>query len=299
MTFNENAKLDTSGVQKRGRGAKTAAIGGGSIGLLIVAFLASQFLGVDLTGLVSGMDQGQQTQQQEVEGGGLAEQCQTGADANQQIDCRMVGVQNSLADYWETESAAVGVTYEQPGFILYEGQTSSACGTESNAVGPFYCPGDSSMYVDTSFFQLLTSQLGAKEGPLAEMYVVAHEWGHHIQHQMGVFDNTNRTDTGPTSDGVGIELQADCFAGAWLGEAANTQTDEGVTLLDPPTREQVNVALSAASAVGDDHIQGQQGQVNPESFTHGTSEQRVNWFVTGYEKGTQSCDTFAVSGNEL
>ena len=135
-----------------------------------------------------------------------------------------------------------------------------------------------------------------ENAPLAQIYIVAHEWGHHIQNQTGAMGQANRQDTGPLSDGVRLELQADCYAGMFVGEAASTvDPDTGTTFLVPPTREEVQSALDAAAAVGDDHIQSQSGQVtNPESWTHGSSESRMNWFATGYEQGSmQACDTFA------
>ena len=295
MTFNDNAQLDTSGVQKRGGGRTGAAVGGGSIIVVIIVFLVSQFLGVDLSGLVGGgQSQGGSEQTQSLE------QCKTGADANKNVDCRMVGAQNSLNTYWASQAEAMGIRYTTPGFVLYEGQTQSGCGAASNSVGPFYCPSDSTMYLDTSFFQLMEQQLGAQDGPLAEMYVVSHEWGHHMQYLLGILQQVDNRQTGPTSDGVRLELQADCLAGAWVGQAATTKDAQGNALLREPTREQINNALGAASAVGDDHIQQQSGQgVNPEAFSHGTSEQRRQWFMTGYKSGWQSCDTFSVAGSQL
>jgi predicted metalloprotease len=145
---------------------------------------------------------------------------------------------------------------------------------------------------------VLAQQYGSSAGPLAEMYVVAHEYGHHIQNLTGVFDRADRSGTGDDSDSVRVELQADCYAGMWAGDAATTvDPDTGVTFLEPITREQLADALSAAAAVGDDHIQAQSGGgVNPDTWTHGSSEQRQRWFTTGYEQGTlEACDTFAVA----
>lgn len=296
MTFNDNARLDTSRVQKRGRGAVAGAtIGGGSVIGAIVLFFLSQFLGVDLTGLAGGGLEGQGQEQ-----ASTFEDCKTGADANERVECRMVAVENSLDAYWSSQAGALGVRYRTPGFVVYEGQTQSACGTASNAVGPFYCPADQSMYLDVAFFSLMEQQLGAEDGPLAQMYVVAHEWGHHMQHQLGVLQQISQRDTGPTSDAVRLELQADCFAGAWMKFAATTQDAQGVALLKPFTEEEIRNAIGAARAVGDDHIQSQGGGgVDPESFSHGTSEQRQRWLLTGYEGGWGRCDTFAVPGSQL
>lgn len=296
MTFNENSRLDTSGVQKRGGGRTGVAVGGGSLVVVIVGFLISQFLGVDVTGLLGG---GQTQDQGTYDTQDLAAECQTGADANTNVDCRMVGAANSLDAFWSGQASAMNITYQSPGFVLYTGQTQSACGTASNAVGPFYCPGDETMYIDTDFFTLMEQQLGASDGPLAQMYIVSHEWGHHIQYLLGILQQIDNSQTGPTSDGVRLELQADCFAGAWVGAAAGTRDAEGNTLLQEPTQEQIANALQAAEAVGDDHIQEQSGQVHPESFTHGTSEQRMQWFTTGYKSGWQACDTFSIDGTQL
>ncbi|GGA70899.1 membrane protein [Pseudoclavibacter endophyticus] len=298
MTFNEQSKLDTSGVRRRGGRAGTGvAIGGGGLVVLVIALLASQFLGVDLTGLVGGTDT---EQSQGQEGDVDLDHCQTGADANAYVECRMVGAQNSLESYWSGQGPSMGIDYRTPGFVLYSGQTTSGCGTASNAVGPFYCPGDESMYIDTSFFEILEQSYGSSGGPLAEMYVVAHEYGHHIQHLTGVLGQANTQDRGPASDGVRVELQADCYAGDWVGEAANTTDAEGNQLLQPPTRDEIAQALGAAASVGDDHIQESSGQeVNPEAFSHGSSEQRQRWFITGYEQGWEACDTFSASASEL
>lgn len=295
MTFNDNARIDTSGITKRGGGRTGAVVGGGGILVTLLLFLVSQFLGVDLSGLVGGgQSSGSETQSQGVEG------CQTGADANKNVECRMAGTQNSLDRYWSSQAGALGIQYQTPGFVLYTGQTESACGTASNAVGPFYCPNDKSMYVDASFFDLLESQFGAKDGPLAEMYVVAHEWGHAIQHQTGILQQIDQQATGPDSDSVRLELQADCLAGAWAQNASQTTDASGQQLIQPLTDADIQNALGAASAVGDDHIQqSSSGRVSPESFTHGTSEQRMRWFTTGYKSGWQSCDTFGVAGNQL
>lgn len=298
MTFNEGARLDPSGVQKRsgGRGRTGATLGGGSIIVVVIAFFVSQLLGVDVTGLLSGGA----TSDGGVSGeSGTFEECQSGAAANTDVNCRMVGAQNSLDAYWSAQAEAQGFTYRTPGFVIYENETGSACGTASNAVGPFYCPADNSIYVDVSFFDILQQQYGSSGGPLAQLYVIAHEWGHHLQYELGILQQVGQG-SGPDSDAVRLELQADCFAGAWVGQAATTTDADGVQLLQAPSEQELRDALSAAAAVGDDHIQSSQGgSVQPEAFTHGTSEQRMRWFATGYQQGWQVCDTFAVDGSRL
>lgn len=291
MTFNSGARLDSSKVKRGGRGGAGVAVGGGT---LLVLFLVSQLLGVDLTGLAPATDPaaGSGGEESTVEG------CETGADANANVDCRMVGAYNSLDDYWATALPDLDVQYASPGMYLETGTWQTGCGQASSAMGPFYCPPDQSIYVDTGFFQVLTGQLGADGGPLAEMYVVAHEWGHHLQNLSGTMDRIDRTDTGPTSDGVRLELQADCFAGAWAQNAQSTEDAAGVQLLEPFTQEQLASAMDAAAAVGDDHIQSSQGgSVNPEQWTHGSSESRQQWFLQGYENGPRACDTFAAGAD--
>lgn len=293
MTFNDNARLDSSRVKRGGRGGTAVAVGGGAA---LVLFLLSQLLGVDLTGLAptSGAPAEDGTDSS------LTEECRTGADANANVDCRMVGAYNSLDAYWATAFPQLGGQYVSPGMYLESGQWQTGCGAASSAMGPFYCPPDQAIYVDTAFFGVLTSQLGAEGGPLAEMYVVAHEWGHHIQNLSGIMDQLNRSDTGPTSDGVRLELQADCLAGAWAQNAQSTADASGNRLLQDFTEEQLATAMDAAAAVGDDHIQQSQGgSVNPEQWTHGSSESRQKWFWQGYSNGPSSCDTFAVAGEEL
>ncbi|AZU01227.1 KPN_02809 family neutral zinc metallopeptidase [Brevibacterium linens] len=293
MTFNPNA--DISGNRTSRRGRNTAIVGGGGVGIVgLLVFLIGPLLGVDVTGLMGGItpdDGGSQNQSS----GASMSQCDTGEDANTNIDCRMAGAQVVLDDYWAQKVDG----YEPPAMTLVDGQTSTACGTASNQVGPFYCPADQGVYIDPSFFDILRQQYGASADELAQLYIVGHEWGHHIQNITGVMSEHPNNGTGPESNGVRTELQADCYAGAWLGKVTTLTDDNGTPYLEEPTKEQLDDALNAAFVVGDDHIQEQSGFVNPESFTHGSSEQRQKWFTTGYNEGLNSCDTFAVSGSEL
>jgi predicted metalloprotease len=288
MTFNPDAKIDPSKVSRRGRTG--AAIGGGSAVVVIGLFLLSQFLGVDLTGLAGGggQPQGEDTPLTE---------CDTGREANESIDCRMAAAADSLDTYWSTTLPQQGVEYTSTQIILFSGQTNTGCGAASSAIGPFYCPGDQTIYLDTEFYDQLRSQFGSSGGPLAEMYVVAHEWGHHVQNISGIMNGLDLRDTGPNSDAVRLEVQADCFAGAWVGAAQETLDENGRPFLEPVTQQQINDALSAAAAVGDDRIQETtQGQVNPERWTHGSSEMRMRWFTAGLQGGPNACNTFEVSG---
>jgi len=297
MTFNDDSQLRGGKVKRRGR---TTAIGGGAVGVgAIVVFLIAQFTGFDLSGIV-GSGNGLTTIQQEGESVDAAPECRTGRDANLRVECRMEGAAESLDAYWTSEARSLGISYTGPEFFLFQDSTDTSCGQASAATGPFYCPPDRAVFLDTAFYDDLQSQYGSSGGPLAQMYVVAHEWGHHIQQLQGSFANTDRSGTGASSGSVRVELQADCYAGAWVGDAATTKDANGETFFEPITRTQITDALSAASAVGDDSIQERAtGRVDPDSFTHGSSEQRQRWFLRGYQQGATSCDTLSIPGSAL
>ncbi len=291
MTFNDDANIDTSKVRRR-RGGKTMAIGGGGALGVIVLLLASQLLGVDLSPLAGVLGGGTGSGGDQVVD---MSDCKTGADANADDDCRMAAAADSLDTFWGTQVRG----YRAPGVTLYSGATQSPCGTASSAVGPFYCPTDETIYVDTAFFATLRSDFGATAGPLAQMYVLAHEWGHHISNLTGTLQNVGR-DTGPASGSVRLELQADCYAGAWVRDASTVADANGTPFLKPVTQAEMRDAMDAAAAVGDDNIQQSAGQrVNPEGLTHGSSAQRQRWFQTGYQGGAGACDTFGVSAERL
>ena len=282
MTFNPNAKIDSSRTRRRGRTGGIVA-GGGVVGV-VALFLLSQLLGVDLTGLAGGG--GSDGSDEAIAG------CDTGADANANLDCLIASAGDSIDTYW----AGQATDYRPTDVILFTGQTNTGCGGATSAVGPFYCPADEKIYIDTAFFDDLRTKFGSSGGPLAEMYVLAHEWGHHIQNLNGTMAGLDTQTTGPESDGVRLETQADCFAGAWAGEASTVPDDSGTPFLQEITSEQLTDALSAAAAVGDDRIQeSATGQVNPETWTHGSAEQRQKWFTAGFEGGPEACDTFAGS----
>jgi len=299
MTFNDNARIDSSRVQRRGRTAGGGIAIGGGVGGIIIAlvFLVMQLMGGG--GSLSSLDGPAGGTQDQATDSDFTERCATGAAANQYSDCRVAGTVTSLDDYWGNAFPAVGMTLEYPGVVVFDAQVDTACGAASSATGPFYCPTDQTIYLDATFFDELQNTYGANGGPLAEMYVVAHEYGHHLQHQLGVFDIADTSQTGEDSDSVKVELMADCLAGVWAGHAATTQDSDGVTLIKPLTQQDVADALSAAAAVGDDRLQEQAtGQVDESAFTHGSAEARQAAFTTGYERGTvAACDTFGVVGN--
>jgi len=223
--------------------------------------------------------------------------CQTGEDANQDEDCARIAVENSLTDYWnDTLESQSGVSFRpEKGLATFSGATNTGCGQASSQVGPFYCPADRIIYLDTTFFEdVLQGQLGGPAGDFVEPYVLAHEYGHHIQNLTGTMGQV-RTQQGPESDSVRLELQADCYAGMWARAATSTEDPSGVPLITDITDEDMAEALAAAKSVGDDRIQQQSGgRVDPESWTHGSAEERQRWFLTGYQEGSMdACDTFS------
>jgi len=290
MTFNSNANVGGSGAKRRGRGG--AVVAGGLTGLgAIAVLLLNLFTGGDFSSLLGGLGGGQT----EAQGSGTElVDCATGTDANENDDCRLAAGSKAINQFWAGQVQG----YRAPQLIIVDGSTQTSCGTASNATGPFYCPPEETVYIDPTFFGILRTQFGTDAGSLAQLYVLAHEYGHHIQQITGIFDQYPGNGTGPLSNGVRTELQADCFAGAWVANAATSTDENGVAYLQTPTEAQIRDALDAAAAVGDDHIQAQSGAVNPESWTHGSSEQRQRWFAKGYQNGVGACDTFA-AGNDL
>lgn len=291
MTFNDNANVGGNKARRRGRTAAVA--GGGAIGLgAIAVLLLNIFTGQDFSGLIGGGDGAAPA----IGSGEEIANCDTGADANADDACRLAATSLNLDQFWAGNLEG----YRDPELIIVDVQTSTQCGTASNQTGPFYCPPEETVYVDPTFFAILREQFDATAGPLAQLYVLAHEYGHHVQNITGVMQQYPNNGTGPDSNGVRTELQADCFAGAWVADAAAQTDSSGVAYLKQPTEAEIRDALDAAATVGDDHIQQESGgQINPESWTHGSSEQRQRWFATGYQGGVAQCDTFAVAGSQL
>ncbi len=290
VTFNDDARVGGNRARRRGRGAAIAGGGVAGVGVIVVLLL-NLFTGGDFSGLLGGGG-GQQPQD---EGTAIAD-CQTGQDANENDDCRLAAGSLALDEFWAGEVEG----YRAPQLVIVDGSTPSACGTASNATGPFYCPPEETVYVDPTFFALLRERFDASAGELAQLYVLAHEYGHHVQYITGIFEAYPANGSGPDSNSVRTELQADCYAGAWVRGMTQADDETGTPYLQATTPEQIRDALDAAASVGDDHIQQESGGVvNPDTWTHGSSEQRQRWFDAGYDSGPGACDTFAVDGAAL
>ena len=286
MQYRDSARLDQSRTRQGGsgggsRGGRGMALGGGIGGviMLVLVLLFGGNIGDVLGGIgtvPATQDQG--TTQLELD-------CQTGADIETNRECRWVAYENAVQDYW----SGVVKGYQYGSMVLYSGSVATACGTGTSDMGPFYCPGDQTVYVDTSYTGQLLNQLGAQGGDAAELYIIGHEFGHHISNLTGVMEQVQRQGqtSGPDSPAVRLELQADCYAGIWANRA-----DQAKNWLDPGDIES---AINAAQQIGDDTLQRRsQGRVVPDSFTHGSSAQRVRWFTQGYKAGNVgACDTFS------
>jgi predicted metalloprotease len=294
MRFRRGARLDPGQVTDvRGHriGPGGLALGGGGlggIGLLVYLLFALLSGG-------GGLGQLEPLDNQQVGRGDtpaeVSQECRTGEDANERQDCRIVAVVNSVQRFWDGVFDRSSKRYRYIDTVFFTDQVETGCGFASSQVGPFYCPRDQQVYIDLGFFDELHSRFGVTVGPFVEAYVIAHEYGHHVQNQLGVLDSIRGDTQGPESRAVRSELQADCYAGVWAANAVQTG------LIEELTQNDINQGLDAASAIGDDRIQERtRGQVNPETWTHGSSEQRRRWFSRGYENGRPTaCDTFSGS----
>jgi uncharacterized protein len=307
MQYNDDAQLDTSVVEDArsggggGFGVGGLAAGGGGLGIIgvIVVVLINVLGGGGSSGLPGGL-----TGLSEVGSGGvssvdnsqLASSCHTGKDANSRTDCALVADIESIEDYWRAELPELGPSYEHAPTRFFRGQTSTGCGAADSGVGPFYCPADDKVYIDLAFFDQLHTQFGATGGAFVNAYVLAHEYGHHVQDLLGVESRINHSASGASSDSVRLELQADCYAGVWAHSASQVPDAGGEPLISSITPADISAALDTAGRIGDDWIQSHlgSGQVDQSKFTHGSSAQRERWFSTGYSSGAPArCDTFS------
>ena len=272
----------TSGNVEDRRGMSRGVMVGGGLGTVVIALIA-MFLGVDPSAVLQGGGAATAPTQQQPAGPPPADDAQA----------RFVSqVLASTEDTWSAVFQQMGRTYQPAPLVLFDGMVQSACGTAQAAMGPFYCPRDAKVYIDLSFYDELQQRFNAP-GDFAQAYVIAHEVGHHVQDLLGISDQVEREEraqgggAGAGGLSVRLELQADCFAGVWGNRAQRSSI-----ALDPGDIEE---ALGAASAIGDDRLQKQtQGRIVPDSFTHGTSAQRVRWFRRGFDSGDpEQCDTFS------
>jgi predicted metalloprotease len=306
MRFNPKARLDTSRMGDAGRGRRGGGGGaipipggmraGGGIGGVIIVILFIVLTQCLNNGSTTTAPGGGSLDTSRMADSGRYSQCETGADANRSEDCARVAVENSLYDYWsDALPQQAGVRFQgEKGVETFTGAIGTGCGQATSDVGPFYCPNDRSIYLDTTFFEaVLQRQLDGPSGAFVEPYVLAHEYGHHIQNLLGTMGKV-RTQQGPTSDSVRLELQADCYAGMWTKNATGTDDASGQALIESLSDSDIQQAIAAATAVGDDRIQQRSGgRVNPEQWTHGSAQERVKWFMTGYQQGSlDACNTF-------
>ncbi|WP_076466212.1 KPN_02809 family neutral zinc metallopeptidase [Actinomyces mediterranea] len=293
MSFNESVRSDSSRV-RTSRGRRTVGIGGGSILTLIAIVLIAQFTGVDVSSLLQGAPEPPTQTSAAVD----LSHCTTGSSANEYTECRMVVTADSLDSVWteQLDPQRASTSYRMPEFQIFQNSVSTGCGSATSATGPFYCPADTTVYLDLDFFEQMERDFGAANAPLAQEYVVAHEWGHHIQNLQGVFSAHDTQEAGDQGAGVRSELQADCYAGVWMYWASRTiDPDSGVAFLKEPTSDQISDALTTAESIGDDRLQTKyQGASNTDTWTHGSAEQRKTWLMKGLQSGSiETCDTWS------
>jgi predicted metalloprotease len=298
MRYREGGDVDLSSIQdRRGRGGlgggRGVAVGGGGLGLvgLVVVVLFQVLGGGDpgaALGGLGGLSAGETADNSQLEA-----TCRDSGDANDSVDCAVAADIDSIQDYW---SQTLGGRYTPTDTVFFNGSVQTGCGAASSGSGPFYCPADQLVYIDLSFFDQLRSQFGAEGGLFVDAYVLAHEYGHHVQNLLGTNQQVSPGETGPTSGTVRLELQADCYAGTWANHAETVPDESGAPLIAEITQDDIDRALDAAGRIGDDFIQQNlgNGRVDQDAFTHGSSEQRQKWFTTGYRTGDPAqCDTFA------
>jgi uncharacterized protein len=291
VRFRKGARLDPSQVEdRRGRGGMALpgggiAVGGGGLGVAgLVIYLLVTLLSSSGGGLSPPLENLNDRSIGTQPPSSVSQECRSDVEANQREDCRIVGYVNSIQTYWGGQFRRNGRQYTLSKTVFFDGATDTGCGTATSDVGPFYCPLDKRVYIDLGFFDDLRDRFGATGGPFAQAYVLAHEYGHHVQDLLGALGSGSQ---GQQGSSVRTELQADCLAGVWASHAAQTG------YLTDLTQDDIADGLDAAAAVGDDRIQQRtQGRVTPETWTHGASSQRQHWFTVGYRSGKPTaCDT--------
>ena len=299
MKYNRRARLDTSQVRDTRRfGGRGAAIGGGGVGVVgVLIYLLVSALGGNGAGQAAATvlgQLGQAGQPATADNSEIQSACRTGEDANNKLECAVVADMDSIQAYW---SRQLGARYVKVPTVWFSGQVSTGCGAADSGAGPFYCPADKRVYIDLSFYDDIKTEFKAKGGLFVDAYVLAHEYGHHVQDLLGI-ESKVHTREGPKSDSVRLELQADCFAGVWAKHATEPGPNGQAPLVESISRQDFRNALQVAGRIGDDWIQKNlgNGQVNQHTFTHGTSAERENWLTTGYRTGEpNACDTFATN----
>jgi hypothetical protein len=308
MELNDRAEIDTSQIEDRRGSGGGGGLGGGMGGGLPIPIGGGGRGGwigflVVVLGLVFGGGTYGVSQLGGGGGGGgdntnIEQEC-SAADRLQQLECRNALYVNSIQDWWrDALPQSFGKTYQEADTVFFERRVSTGCGAADSGVGPFYCPADRKVFIDLSFYRQLAQELGAP-GEFAQPYVLAHEYGHHVQTLTGIEAQMRRQQQRDPADAnelsVRLELQADCFAGAWAKNATSTDTASGVRIFTSITDTDIREGLQTAGQIGDDTLQRRSGgSINPAEFTHGSSEQRQRWFRTGYDSGDPgSCDTFS------
>jgi uncharacterized protein len=267
--------ISSSGLVDDRRGLGSVVAGGVGVGGVVVYLLISYLTGsqVNVNDLINQLESTRTDQSQPTDTSQFASQ-----DSYEVFASRVLGSNNEL---WQQEFGKLGRTYTPPKLVLFRSATQSGCGTATSDVGPHYCPLDQTIYLDETFFDQMETYLGATGGDVAEAYVISHEVGHHVQNLLGTIDQAPDNQQGA----INIELQSDCYAGMWA------HSIKDIDVIEPG---EIQEAMDAAATVGDDNIQSKvNGQVDPETWTHGSSQERMKWFNTGYELGSfAQCNTF-------
>lgn len=313
MKYNDDAELDTSSVEdtRSGGGGALGGLGGvlgsrggiagGGLGVvgviiyLVVSLAGGSGSGDAVTSVLGQLGQGAGATT--ADNSQIKSECKTGKDANEKLECAVVADIDSIQAYWRGELPRLGRTYVPIPTVWFTGQVSTACGAADSGAGPFYCPGDKKVYIDLSFYNDISTQFDAADTPFVNAYVLAHEYGHHVQDLLGV-ESQVKTRSGAQSDSVRLELQADCYAGVWAKHATEPGPNGEPALISEITQSDFDSALTVAGRIGDDWIQTNlgSGHIDQNTFTHGSAAQRQKWLTTGYSTGDpKACNTFTTA----